>query len=376
MSKKRIYFSPPLIEEEDIQAIAETLRGGWVATVGPQLDELEAQLRLKFGFSHPLALNSGTSALHMAVKLAGIERGDRVLIGTFTFVAVANAVLYEGGVPVFMDSDANTWNLDPDLLEAYFTEQRRARSLPKAVIVTHIFGFPAHIERIRSICQQFDVQLIEDAAEALGSKVGGQCAGNFGDWGVLSFNGNKLITAGGGGALLCKTREEYELARKWSTQSKENATYYLHKEVGYNYRLTNVLAGLGISQLGRFDVLVDGRRKIYEHYQRVLAELNWVEFKPSIPEQYANHWISPIVIESEQLGDALNPDVLLARFEAENIEARRFWRPLHMQPMFKDAEYVGGTVAERLFDRGMCLPSGNGLSADDLQQITDVLTSL
>lgn len=372
MNQKRIYFSPPLILEEDIVSIANTLRGGWVATVGPELDAFEARLRENFGFGHVLALNSGTSALHLAVKLSDIRRGDRVLIGTFTFVAVANAVLYEGGVPVFIDSDARSWNLDPDLLEAYFSDQRRKGALlPRAVIATHIFGFPAFIERIRSICREYEVLLIEDAAEALGSQVNGQCAGSFGHFGVLSFNGNKIITAGGGGALICPAEREYELARKWSTQSKEKATYYLHREMGYNYRLTNVLAGLGISQLGRFDSLVSGRKEIYTRYREMLEPLDWVTFKEPIEGQVPNHWISPVLIKKEFLHE-VDPDRLLTAFEAADIEARRFWRPLHLQPLFKDAEYVGGGVAEDLFDRGICLPSGNGLSFEDLERIVKV----
>lgn len=373
LSYKRIYFSPPDIREEDILSITNTLRGGWVATVGPQLDEFEALLKEKFHFRHVLALNSGTSALHLAIKLAGIERGDRVLVGTFTFVAVANAVLYEGGVPVFIDSDASSWNLDPELLQSYFTQHQVRNTLPKAVIVTHIFGFTADVQRIKSICKEFGVKLIEDAAEALGSTFEKQCAGSFGDYGVLSFNGNKIITAGGGGALICDSLAEYELAKKWATQSKEKATYYLHHEMGYNYRLTNVLAGLGISQLRRLDELVAGRTTIYFEYQRALRELNWVEFKPEASSQKANHWISPFLIKKERLSESLNPDNLLNAFEACNIEARRFWRPLHMQPLFKDAECVGGAVAQDLFERGICLPSGNTLSKEDIGRIIEVL---
>lgn len=376
MSEKRIYFSPPLIEEEDIQSIADTLRGGWVATVGPQLDEFERMLQDKFHLANVLALNSGTSSLHLAVKLAGVRSGDRVLIGSFTFVAVANAVLYEGGIPVFMDSDPISWNLDPELLEDFLTEEQQKRTLPKAVVVTHIFGFPAYVEQIRAICRRFEICLIEDAAEALGAQVNGRSCGGFGDYGVLSFNGNKLITAGGGGALICVERSDHELAKKWAAQSKERATYYLHEEMGYNYRLTNVLAGLGMSQLRRFDQLLNGRRDLYFRYQEALKHTEWIEFKTDIHDQQPNHWVSPILIRKECLSDSLNPDVLLQYFEKKNIEARRFWRPLHMQPLFKDAHYKGSKIAEHLFDRGLCLPSGNGLTPADFERILSVLNQI
>ena len=366
LSLDRIYFSPPYISETEIAAVTETLKQGWVAPVGPQLDLLEQSLSQKFHFPNVLALNSGTAALHMAVRMAGVSAGDRVVVGSFTFVAAANAVRYEQGVPVFMDSESDTWNLDPGLLNGYLSEQEGKPTFPKAVIVTHIFGQPAKIEEIAAICTRYGVKLIEDAAEALGTKTTiGQFVGGLGDFGILSFNGNKILTTGGGGALICKNEGDHEHAISLASQAKMPANHYLHKEVGYNYRLSNVLAGLGLAQLSRFEGVLERKKMVFDYYRRALESLNWLTPKVVYG---ANCWVYPCVIDHE-----IGVDELIRLFEEANIEARRFWRPLHLQPLFSDAEYVGGSVAEDLFRKGVCLPSGAGLTDEEMNRVVGVL---
>lgn len=345
------------------------MRNGWVAPVGPELDLFESRLAVKFHFPNVLALSSGTAALHLAVKLAGVGAGDRVLIGTFTFVAAANAVLYERGVPVFLDSELESWNLDPELLESYLKDHHGKPTFPKAVIVTHIFGRPAQIQRIAKTCRQYGVKLIEDAAEALGTEVEGGYAGNFGDYGVLSFNGNKIITTGGGGALVCKWEDDHCQARHWATQAKEEANHFLHTQMGYNYRLSNVLAGLGLAQLEAFDEICDKKHLIARSYAEALSDVDWLE--ASIMPG-SNDWVAAFLIRHEAL-EQTTPDLLMSRFSSANIEARRFWKPMHLQPLFERAESSGGETARNLFDRGICLPSGAGLTGAQLRRVVEVL---
>lgn len=365
MDNKRIYLSPPFITEEEIRSVADTLRNGWVAPVGPELDLFEKKLSERFGYPQVLCLNSGTAALHLAIKLAGLKQGDKVVIGTFTFVAAANAVLYEGGVPVFLDSERITWNLDPDLLKEYLEVNRDHP--PVAVIVTHIFGRPAHIKQIREICTNYEVKLVENAAEAVGSGVGQEWAGSFGDFGILSFNGNKLLTTGGGGALICKNKSDYEKALFWSTQSREPSGHYLHRETGYNYRMSNVLAGVGLAQLEKLDIFLTRKRQIMEQYRKELSEV--LDFPEAVKGCQSNHWLTTALVRKDSPG----PDQMILKLEKQSIEARRFWKPLHTQPLFENAEYVGGHVAEDLFDRGICLPSGAGLSANDQGRVIEMI---
>lgn len=365
MDKQRLYLSPPHISEEEIDTVTEILKNGWIAPVGRELDRFEIELQQRFGFPRVLCLQSGTAALHLAVKLAGVSRGDKVLIGTFTYVAAANAVLYEGGIPVFLDSDAATWNLDPDLLSDYLeTTTRTGDTLPKAVILTHIFGKPARVDAIKSICQRYDIKLIEDAAEALGAEYREKYMGNWADYGVLSFNGNKILTTGGGGALICRNDADYQKAKYWATQSRENVSWYTHREVGYNYRLSNVLAGVGLAQLTRFETVMKRKRTIMEYYmQHLPGEV--FDFPAEIEGGSSNCWLTTILIKKEFL-DQITPKEAILSLERENIEGRMFWKPLHCQPLFKDAAYAGELrIAEDLFQRGLCLPSGIGISGED-----------
>jgi pyridoxal phosphate-dependent aminotransferase EpsN len=277
MESPRIYLSPPYVDQKEEDAVVLALRSGWVAPVGPNIDSFESALKNKFRYKHVLALNSGTAALHLAIKLSGVTKGDKVIIGTFTFVAAANVVLYEGGEPIFIDSEPDTWNLDPELLEERLKKGREQRESIKAVIVTHLYGMPAKMARIKKICEQFGVKLIEDAAEAVGSKIEENFVGSFGDFGILSFNGNKIVTTSGGGALICHQESDDSKARFWAQQSKDRATHYQHSEVGYNYRLSNILASIGITQLERLDDFINRKKVISAEYKSALEFFDFLE---------------------------------------------------------------------------------------------------
>lgn len=372
MSHKRIFFSAPLITPDEVKAVVDTLQEGWIAPVGPQLDAFEKRLAEQFALPNVLALNSGTSALHLAVKLAGVQAGDEVAIGTFTFIAAGNAVLYEKGKPVFLDSDESSWNLDPQLLADFLSARAKKSELPKAVIVTHIFGLPARLKELAAICKEYGVVLIEDAAEALGTRMGELYAGAVGDYAVLSFNGNKIITTSGGGALICQRDQDHHKAASLATQSKVPADHFHHEEVGYNYRLSNVLAGLGIGQLARWQEILARKQAIARLYVDALQEITWLTGAPALHDTFFNAWVNPFLVDAKKC----TPSELVRVFEAENIEVRRFWKPLHLQPLFAGAETIGGQVSQSLFERGICLPSGAGLSEDEVSSVVEVLKKL
>ncbi len=366
MSQSRIYFSPPYTDSLDLDGISRALESGWIAPVGPQLDQFEDELKDQFGYGQVLALNSGTSALHLAVRLADVQQGDHVWIGSFTFIAVANVVLYQKAVPIFVDSDEQNWNLSPELLKAYLA---KAKVKPKAVIVTHIFGIPARIDEIKTICEEYQVVLIEDAAEALGSKYKKLDLGSFGDYAVLSFNGNKIITTSGGGALICASEAKRERALFLSTQAKEKADHFAHGEMGYNYRMSNLLAGLGTGQLAKFDWVLQRKFEIHQEYRQTIRQAG-VTFYEESKHQYFNHWITPVLL------DGIHPSDAMKKFEEHNIEARRFWKPLHLQPLCQHYEQIEGAVSQKLFEIGLCLPSGVGMSSEDIARVSHVLLSL
>lgn len=370
MNSERIYFSSPFVGKGEEEALIKVIRSGWVAPVGPDLGRFESALSSQFQFPNVLALNSGTAALHLALILAGVKANDRVLVGTFTFVAAANTVKYVGATPIFIDSEEHTWNLDPALIESYLKAHQKSDRMPRAVIVTHIFGRAAQISAIAHICKRFDVKLIEDGAEALGTEYDGKCVGAFGDFGVLSFNGNKIITTGGGGALICQKTEDHEKGLFLATQSKSKADHYLHHELGFNYRMSNLLAALGLAQLGHFNEIIKRKQFIYSFYKRALAKHDSFIISEN---QTTNNWIFPLLIKSDSITENFNSSTLIAFFEQRDIEVRRFWRPMHMQPLYEQYEFIGSDVSERLFERGICLPGGAGLSESQLQRVVDTL---
>ncbi len=361
MNTDRIYLSPPQVGDSEQQALIQTLEEGWIAPLGPQLDQFEQKLESQFSGQRVLALNSGTSALHLALLLAGVEQGDDVIIGSFTFCAAANATCYVGARPVFMDSEEKTWNMDPDLLKEYV---RKARSGPKAVIVTHLYGMPAKIDQIRSICNEFGITLVEDAAEALGSTYDGTALGGFGTYGILSFNGNKIVTTGGGGALIAN-KKAYKRGLHLAMQANKGKYDYEHEEVGYNVRMSNVLAGLGIAQLDKLEIFVEKKRAIFAHYKERLA--GFFDFHEEDERSASNRWLTtPLLKESFA---PVSPLKLIEFLDTQNIESRRLWKPLHLQPAFDGAEFIGSGASTRIYERGLCLPSGVGLTKQQQEQV-------
>lgn len=370
MSSDRIYLNPPETGDLEIEHLIRAVRSGWISTVGHELVQFEEALEEYTRSNRVLALNSGTSALHLALKLSGMQPGDRVGVSSLTFCASANVVRYEQGIPIFFDSEAQGWNLDPALLESYLSKNRL-----HALILTHLYGMPARIIEIKRICEKWGVTLIEDAAESLGATVSGQFTGTIGEYGAYSFNGNKIITTSGGGALVTNDAG-YDLGLKWATQSKEeHSLAYHHEELGYNYRLSNILAALGSAQLARLPEYLKKKREIHQYYGDFLPANCFACQEAQNPEMSSNYWLNGFVV-SEPICNELTPSEVITHLEKHNIEARPFWKPMHLQPLYENCEKVGGTVSEDLFNKGFCLPSGVGLSAYDLERIVSVLREL
>ncbi len=379
MPPSRLYLSPPHLGGHELNYVAKALADGWIAPAGPHLPAFEAELAAALTGSngsapHVVALSSGTAALHLALRLVGVAAGDEVICPTFTFAATANPIVYQGAVPVFVDSEPDTWNLDPDLLrEALLDRQRRGKRV-RAIIVVHLYGMPARLPELLAVAEEFGVPVIEDAAEALGSTIYNRPVGTWAPLGILSFNGNKIITTSGGGALLAADPAAAERALYLATQAKDGATpYYHHAEVGYNYRLSNVLAGIGRGQLEDLEDRVKGRRTLFRKYAERLRFLDFLTFGPAEPVGFtSNRWLTTVLLDPNLAADQ-SPEHLRQHLETFNIETRPFWKPLHLQPAFADAPTYGGSVAEGLFARGLCLPSGNGMRPADLDRVVDAI---
>lgn len=367
MSNPRIYLSSPHIGSHELELVQEAFATNWIAPLGPHVDAFEAELATRTETAYAAALSSGTAALHLAMRWLGVQRGDEVICSTLTFSATVNPVLYEGGTPVFVDSDPATWNMDPVLLaEALEDSVRRGRK-PKAVVLVHLYGQSADIDPIVELCRRYEVPLVEDAAEALGATYKGRAPGSFGVCGVFSFNGNKIITTSGGGALVSSDRALIEKARFWATQARDPAPHYQHSELGFNYRLSNVLAGIGRGQLRVLEDRVNARRANCAFYQQAFRGLPGLEFMPEAPFGRATRWLTCITIDPAASG-VDREQVRLALAE-QNIEARPVWKPMHLQPIFAGTRCYGGAVAERLFAHGLCLPSGSNLTPADLDRV-------
>lgn len=348
----------------ELKYIHEAFEQNWIAPLGPNLDNFEEDLAEYLGVSHVAALSSGTAAIHLALILLGVGRADEVLCQSFTFSATANPIVYQGAVPVFIDSETSTWNMDPNLLQEAIENRLKIGKRPKACIVVHLYGMPAQIRRIKEICDAYEISLIEDAAEALGSSVEGQKLGIFGSFGVLSFNGNKIITTSGGGALISGDGEAIAKARFYSTQSRDAAPHYQHTEVGYNYRMSNIAAGIGRGQMEVLDEWVALRRRNFNFYRQELP-LDWQQ---ELDGSFSNRWLSCALLDSYESREAIRLGLA-----AENIESRPLWKPMHLQPIFESCpRYVNG-VSEDLFIRGLCFPSGSNLTLDDLGRVRDTI---
>jgi len=367
----RLFLSPPHLGDAERGFVAEAFDTNWVAPVGPHVDAFEAEFARAVGSSHAVALSSGTAALHLAVRLCGVERGDEVLVSTLTFCASVNPILYEGGVPVFIDSEAASWNLDPNLVEDALRQRARRGRQAKALVAVHLYGQTADLDPLVELCERYGVALIEDAAEALGATYKGREPGSFGSAGIFSFNGNKIITTSGGGMLVTEDGALAAHARKLSTQAREAAPHYEHAEVGYNYRMSNVLAGIGRGQLRVLEDRVDARRRNFAAYAERLGALPGLAFMPEADWGRATRWLTCLTIDPEAFG--ADREAVRLAMEAENIEARPVWKPMHRQPAYEAFEAIGGHVSEALFADGLCLPSGSSMTPADLDRVCAVV---
>ena len=366
-SMPRIYLSPPDISLHDHASVEAVLTSNWVAPAGPALNLFESAVADHVNRQHAVALNSGTAALHLALQILGVGPGDAVICPTFTFAASANPICYLGAEPIFVDSEPRTWNMDPVLL----LQALEQGSNIKAVIVVHLYGQCAEMKAILSICEQYNIPLIEDAAEALGASYCGRPAGSMGAYSFFSFNGNKIITTSGGGMLLSNDGEGIEQARYLATQAREAVVHYEHKAVGYNYRMSNLLAGLGNSQLADLQRRIDTRRAHFEAYYAELAPIPGIEFMPVVDPDAANYWLTCLTVDSETSGSSR--DALMAALEVADIEARPLWKPLHLQPVFKDKICYGGELAAGLFKNGLCLPSSSAMHQSERDAVINTI---
>ncbi len=369
----RIYLSPPHMGSEERALLLDAFDSNWIAPLGPHVDAFEKEFAGKVDGAYAAALSSGTAALHLAMILLGVAPGDEVFVSTFTFVATANAVTYAGARPVFIDSEPGSWNIDPGLLEEELKDCARRGKLPKAVIAVDLYGQCADFDAILAACGRYGVPVVEDAAEALGASYRGRQAGSFGAMGMFSFNGNKIITTSGGGMLVSHDEKMIERARHLATQARDPAPHYQHSRVGYNYRMSNLLAAVGRGQLRMLDARVARKREIFEYYRSALGELPGIGFMPEASYGRANRWLTCITIDPARFG-ATREDVRKA-LEAREIESRPVWKPMHLQPVFAGCRTRGGSVSEAIFADGLCLPSGTGLAPEDLVSIVAVVRS-
>jgi pyridoxal phosphate-dependent aminotransferase EpsN len=364
---KKILLSTPHMGDSELKFVQEAFETNWIAPIGPHVDAFEDEFCQHTGAGYAAAVSSGTAAIHLALRLLDVGRGDEIFCSTLTFIASANPIIYQGAKPVFIDSDRTSWNMNPELLREALEKRAKVGKLPKAVLLVHLYGQCADIDPILEICLHYNVPLIEDAAEALGASYKGRCPGTFGTIGIYSFNGNKIITTSGGGMLVSDDEKLVKKARFLATQARDPVPHYQHSQIGYNYRLSNVLAGIGRGQLQVLKERVDARRRNFEIYQKALGDLRGIEFMPEAEFGRATRWLTCLTINAQAFG-ADREEVRLG-LEQRNIESRPVWKPLHMQPVFAECESFGGEIASDLFTRGLCLPSGSNLTDDDLERV-------
>ncbi len=366
---ERIWLASPHMSAEgyEMQYIEEAFASNWIAPLGANVDGFEAELARKVGAKHGAALSSGTAAIHLALKAAGVGVGDIVFCPTLTFSATANPIIYQQATPVFIDSDFSTWNMDPNALEAAFKKYPKV----KAVIVVHLYGLSAAMDPIMTICDRYGVPVIEDAAESLGTTYKSKHTGTFGKYGVFSFNGNKIITTSGGGMLVSDDEERMEKVRFWATQSRDPARHYQHSELGFNYRMSNIVAGIGRGQLKVLDRRIAQKKAIFQYYQKELGILDGVDFMPINAWNQPNYWLSCMTLHG-----AVRPLDVMEALEAENIEARPLWKPMHMQPFFAGYDHIGGDVSAKLFADGICLPSDTKMTEEQLARVAGIIKKM
>jgi dTDP-4-amino-4,6-dideoxygalactose transaminase len=377
MNNLKIWLSSPHMGGTEQNYIQEAFDANWVAPLGPNVNGLEQDLENYLeNNAHVGALSSGTAAIHLGLILLGVQSGDEVICQSMTFSASANPILYLGATPVFIDSEEQTWNICPEALEEAIVDRIQKGKKPKAIIAVHLYGVPYQIEAVRAVADKYSIPILEDSAEALGSSYKGQKCGTFGDIGVLSFNGNKIITTSGGGAIVTKSKEQKEKAVFYATQSRDNAPHYQHSQIGYNYRMSNICAGIGRGQMEVLDDHVALRRKMHDFYVEVFSSIEGVDVF-SVPNQdyFANYWLSAITIDSTKT-KGISRETLRLALETNNIESRPLWKPMHLQPIFENYPYYGGTVSEQLFENGLCLPSGSNLNDEDRNRILQSINLL
>jgi len=372
MNNKPIYLSLSEQSGFEQEYIQKALQTNWITSGGPNVDEFESALENYLNEkTFVSALNSGTSAIHLALVLLGVKEGDEVICQSMTFSASANPILYQGAIPIFVDSELDTWNICPENLEIAIKDRIKKGKKPKAIIAVHLYGIPYKIDEIHAVADRYNIPVIEDSAEALGSSYKGKKCGTFGDFGVFSFNGNKIITTSSGGALITNSKELKVKAIFYATQSKDEAVHYQHSQIGYNYRMSNICAGVGLGQMKVLDQNVDSRKKINSFYKEIFRDIEGVDIFESINENYfSNYWLSTILIEPYE---NRNREGLRLALEKANIESRPLWKPMHLQPIFEKYPYYGNTIAETLFEKGLCLPSGSNLSIEDKNRIQEVI---
>ena len=372
--KPRIFLSYVDMGGTEKQWVDEAFRSEWIVPLGPNVDEFEHRLEKYLGAPYVVALSAGTAAIHLGLVAAGVETGDEVICQSFTFAASANPIIYQGAKPIFVDSEPDSWNMSPELLEeAIIDRKRQTGRYPKAIIPVHLYGMPAKMDEIMAIADKYGIAVVEDAAEALGSEYKGNKCGLFGRFGCLSFNGNKIITTSGGGALICHSEEEAVRVKFYATQAREPRPYYYHEVIGFNYRLSNVCAGIGCGQMDVLAEHVERRKANHKFYTEAFAGIEGLTVQQNPGEEFdSNFWLSTVLIDPSTGKD---PETARQLMAVALIETRRLWRPMHMQPIYKDAPYYGGDCCERLFDIGLCLPSGSGLTEEELHYVADNIKS-
>lgn len=369
--EKRIFLSPPDIGDREKVYVMDAFESNWIAPLGPNVDAFEKEFAEYVGSKGAVALSSGTAGIHLGLRLLGVGNNDRVFCSTLTFVASANPIIYQGAIPVFIDSEPDSWNMSPNALLRAFIEAEKKGELPKAVIIVHLYGQSADMEKLMSICDFFNVPVIEDAAESLGATCMNRKSGTVGKIGIFSFNGNKIITTSGGGMLVTEDEEMLKKAKFWATQARDPFMYYQHSEVGYNYRMSNVLAGIGRGQLLDIAEKISTRREIFRKYYDSLSDIAGITFMPEAIYGISTRWLTTLTVNKSVTGATVSQ--LINELENENVEARQVWKPMHLQPLFKDYEYFSHeferSVSDELFNEGICLPSGSSLSDEEQDRV-------
>ncbi|RIU94748.1 DegT/DnrJ/EryC1/StrS family aminotransferase [Oceanobacillus picturae] len=376
--QKRVFLSSPHMSGKEQKYIQEAFDLNWIAPLGNNVDGLENDLAEYNNIKDAAVVVSGTSAIHLALRLLDVKAGDNVFCSSLTFVASANPIFYQGAIPVLIDSEMDTWNMSPVALERALTEARNNGNLPKAVIIVNLYGQSAKMDELSTVCEKYNIPIIEDAAESLGSTYKGKKSGTFGKYGVFSFNGNKIITTSGGGALVSDDKEALKKARFLATQARDQAVHYQHSEIGYNYRMSNIVAGIGRGQMEVLDERVAQKRVVFERYYNAFGNTDGIEFQPELEQTISNRWLTALTINPKVTG--VSHHEIISRLAENNIEARPVWKPMHLQPLFENVKYYqheeGNSVSDYLFEYGLCLPSGTNMSLEEQEQVIEIIKSL